>query len=162
ATKGPYVINANHPDADATRAHIESLPGYDASLWNANRTAYNGVNIFGSGAATTFSPNNALYVPGITWVNQGRTTMQIQDGLTNWFMPLYGQRYRTAWGTPENPAANAPVFPTAEADISANPTWANVYNRNYAVSTGWSGNGNNIVGYKYPGVTDRSVYDWEN
>ncbi len=167
---GPYIINASSPYADQTRAYIESLPDFDPALWNADQTKYNDVSIFGAGAMTAnagFVANstpsgNPLFVPGLSQVNQARTTMQIADGgLVNWFQPLYGQRYRPTWGKGDNPAANADLYP-AEADIWANPTWADVYNRDYTQSDGWTGINNGIIGYKYPGVTDRSIYDWKN
>jgi len=169
---GPYVINAASPFANDVRNYIRSLPNYNPALrgtsasnfngTDANFTFYNGQAIFGEGALTNSNANNVLFVPGMSWVNQARTTMQISDGqLYNWFQPLFGQRYRTQWGTATNPAANADLYPT-EAAIWANPTWASVYNRDYSVSAGWSGIGNNIVGYKYPGVTNKSIYDWEN
>jgi outer membrane receptor protein involved in Fe transport len=171
-TLGVYVINANSSYANDVRNFIASRPGYDPALWNAAQTAYNGVNVFGDAALTTagtFSAgsntpsNNALFVPGITWTNQARTTMQIANGqLQNWFQPLRGQRYRTGWGTPGNPAANAPLYPDPESSIWLNPTWDAMYNRGFTASTGWTAIGNNIIGYKYPGVTDKSIYDYEN
>lgn len=168
---GTYVVNASSPQASQVRSFIESRAGYNPALWNAAKTQYNGINVFGDAALTTstgFSylnntaSTNALFVPGITWANQARSTMLISDGqLVNWFQPLRGQRYRTAWGTATNPAANADLYPT-EAAIWANSTWADIYSRGTTQATGWTGIGNNIIGYKYPGVTDRSIYDWEN
>ena len=156
---GPYIMNASSPYADEARAYVESLPGFDPTKWNAARTSYNGVSIFGEAALT--NPNSVLYVPGIAWTNQARSTMQISNGeLQNWFQPLFSQRYRPQWGTATNPAANADFYP-AESAIWANPTFADIYNRDYSASAGWTGTGNGIVGYKYPGVTDRSIYDWE-
>ena len=168
-TVGDYVINASSPLANEVRTFIESMPNFNPALWNAAKTTYNGVTIFGDAALTTstgFSAlnntpaTNAMFVPGITWVGAPRTTMQIADGqLVNWFQILNGQKYRTQWGTPTNPAANADLFPT-DAAIWANPVWSDAYNRSYTSSSGWTGIGNNIVGYKYPGVTDKAIYDW--
>jgi outer membrane receptor protein involved in Fe transport len=176
---GNYVVNFAAPQAENTFAYLRSMPGYDASKLKEVRNnagaltnyAYNGVNIFGDAALTTASgfsylnntPSaNALFVPGITWANQARSTMLISDGqLVNWFQPLRGQRYRTAWGKGTDPKATADLYPT-EAAIWANSTWSDMYNRGTTQSTGWTGTGNNIIGYKYPGVTDRSIYDWES
>jgi len=84
--------------------------------------------------------------------------MQIANGqLVNWFQTPNAQSYQTTWTVP--PAAAAPLFPTATA-VWANPSWANIYNRSYTSSAGWTALGNNIIGYKYPGVTDKSIYDW--
>lgn len=167
---GSYVINAASPYAGEARAFIESMPSYNPALWNAAKTTYNGISIFGEAALTNVagfvagkSPaSSALFVPGITWGTNTRTVMQIADGqLQSWFQPLAAQVYRTAWGTATNPAANAPTFPT-EANVWTNPAWADVYNRNLTFSNGWTGIGNNLVGYKYPGVTDSSIYDWRD
>lgn len=168
---GSYVINANAPQANEVRAFIESQPGFNPALWNAARTAYNGINIFGDAALTTNTgfvastntrSNNPLFVPGITWANAARSTMMIADGqLVNWFQPLRGQRYRTSWGTAAGPEINAPLQPDPEASIWTNATWSDMYNRGITQSTGWSAIGNNIIGYKYPGVTDKAIYDWE-
>ena len=156
---GPYVIRELSPFANEARSSIESRPNFNAALWNATKTTYNGISIFGEAAMTNSDPRNMLYVPGIAWTNQARSNQQIANGqLQNWFQPLYGQRYRTQWGTAANPAANADLFPT-EAAIWANSTWSDIYNRDYAASAGWTqpypGN------YKYPGVTDKSIYNWE-
>jgi outer membrane receptor protein involved in Fe transport len=156
---GAYVANASSPYANEVRQFIESRPGYNPALWNAARTTYNNISIFGEGALT--NRNSVLYVPGITWDNQARTIMQIGDGqVQNWFQPLGLQRYRTQWGTATNPAANADFFPT-EAAIWANPTSAGVYNRYVTLSSGWSAP-TDIGSYKYPGVTDKSIYDWSD
>ncbi len=163
------VNDANSPYANDLRAFIESRPGFNASLWNAAKTQYNGINIFGNArwaipanwVAGTASPN-ILFVPGIGEVNQGRSIMQIADGqLVNWFHPNYQYAYLTAFGTATNPAANPANFPTA-ANVYANPVWADYYTRTYTASAGWTGAGNGIAAgsYRYPGVTDRSIYDW--
>lgn len=155
---GPFIISANSPYANQVRQYIESRPDYNPALWNAAKTQYKGINVFGEAALTNV--NSAMYVPGIAWTNQARSTMQIADGqLVNWFQPLFNQRYRPQWGTATNPAANADLFPT-ETAIWANSTWADMYNRSYSASAGWTATGNGIIGYKYPGVTDRSIYDW--
>lgn len=166
---GTYVVNASSPYANDVRNFIQAQPGYNAALWNAAKTTYNGISIFGDGALTTSTgyvanttpSNNILFVPGIAWTNLARSTMQIANGnLVNWFQPLSGQKYRPEWGKGTNPAANADLFPT-DAAIWANPTWAGIYNRSWTSSAGWTGIGNNIIGYKYPGVTDKSIYNWE-
>ncbi len=178
-TVGDYVISASSPYAQEARNFIMSLPGYNPALRGTSATAfngtdtnftfYNGVAIFGEAAMTTSTgfvassntPSaNIMFAPGLTWVNQARTTMQIQNGqLVNWFQPLFTQKYRTVFGTAANPAANADTGPT-DAAIYANNTWSDIYNRDYTSSNGWTGTGNNIIGYKYPGVTDKAIYDW--
>ncbi|MCW5548224.1 MAG: TonB-dependent receptor plug domain-containing protein [Opitutaceae bacterium] len=171
AELGMRVINASSPEANDLRAFIESRPGFNPALWNGAKTQYNGINIFGNNSwaipanwvAGTPSPN-ILFVPGIGEANQGRSIMQIADSqLANWFQPTWGYRYLTGWGVPGNPAANPAVYP-AEAAIFANPAWASVYSRTYTNSVGWSGAGNGIAAgsYRYPSVTDRSIYDWRN
>ncbi len=174
--RGRYVINAASPYSQEVRDYIRSLPNYNPAsrggapsgqtLSDTNFTSYSGVAIFGQGAATTAgtfvaggaASNNALFVPGIGWSSNSRTVMTIADGaLQSWYQVPYNITYRTAWGTATNPAANAPLVPTAAA-IWANPTWADIFNRDSARSAGWTGIGNGIIGYKYPGVTDKSIY----
>lgn len=165
------VNNAASPFADELRDFIATRPGYDPTKWNAARTQYNGINVFGdtifgipaNWVAGQPSPN-ILFTPGIGIVNQGRSIQQIADGqLVNWFQPTYQYRYLPNWGTATNPAANPSVGP-AESDIWANPAWADVYTRTYTSSQGWTGAGNGIyaTSYRYPSVTDRSIYDWRN
>lgn len=168
------VNNASSPYANEVRSFIESRPGYDPTKWNAARTTYNGQNVFGDTILTNLggfvaggaASSNTLFVPGLTVVNQGRSIMQIADGqLVNWFQPTYQYKYLPGFGTPTNPAANPTTIPT-DAAIYANSAWADVFTRSYTTSTGWTGNGNGIIGgnagYKYPGVTDSSIYDWRN
>lgn len=154
---GPYVMSADSMQANRVRDWIMAQPGYDASLWNGDQTQYAGYAIFGEGALTNTS--SSRYVPGIVFANNGRPTMQIQDGRTqNWFTGFAGQ-YRTTYGTPENPAANAPLFPTT-ADIYANAASDQVYNQRYTASSLWSAPAG-VGSYRYPGVTDKSIYNWE-
>jgi outer membrane receptor protein involved in Fe transport len=158
-TTGVYVINALSPYANDVRNFIMSMPNYDATKWNAAKTTYNGISIFGEAAMTNTS--SVLFTPGIAWTNQPRATQQIYQGsLQSWYQPLYGQRYRTAWGTATNPTASADLFPT-EAAIWANPTSSSVYNRDYSASAGMPVP-TTVGSFKYPGVTDRSIYDWKN
>lgn len=176
---GVYVINANSPYAQTTRDFIRSMPNYNPALRGTSATAfngtdtnfsfYNGISIFGDAAATNSAgfiassntPSaNALYVPGVAWANQSRSIMQIAGGqLANWFHPTFGYKYLPNYGTATNPAANPATGP-ADSLIWANSTWSDVSNRSYASSNGWTGIGNGIIGYKYPGVTDQSIYDW--
>lgn len=165
------VNNASSPYANDLRNFIATLPGYDASKWNAAKTQYNGINIFGNTnwavpanwKAGTTSPN-ILFVPGIGEVNQGRSIMQIADGqLVNWFQPTYQYKYLPNYGVAGNPAGN-PVTGPADAAIYANNTWSDYYTRSYTASAGWTGAGNGILAssYRYPSVTDSSIYDWRN
>ncbi len=167
------VDAATSPFAADLRDFITTLPGYDATKWNAAKTTYNGVSIFGTTwTATTpagVSPYvagqpfaNALFVPGLGIANQGRSIMQIADGqLVNWFQPTYGYKYLTAFGTATNPAANPTTYPSNSA-VYANRTWSDYFTRTYTASAGWSAIGNGIFGssYRYPSVTDKSIYDW--
>jgi hypothetical protein len=172
--------NATMPFAQSVRDYIRSQPDYNPALrgtsatnfngTDTNFTFYNGVAIFGDTAFTNiagFSPKNGtpssniLYVPGIGF-SQNRTVQQIADGqVVSWFQPLYAHNYRSGWGTATNPAATAP-FIRSEAEILANATWADIYNRGWTRSEGWTGINNGIQSYKYPSVSDQSIYDWES
>ncbi|HEX9785987.1 MAG TPA: TonB-dependent receptor plug domain-containing protein [Opitutaceae bacterium] len=156
-TVEPFIMNAGSPYLDQVRTYIMDRPDYNPALWNGAQTAYNGVNIYGEGAIT--NPASVLYVPGISFVNNARPTMQIAGGeLVNWMLPVPG-RYRTQYGTATNPAANADLYPT-EAAIFADPTAAFAYNQRWGASNAWTQTGSNIGSYRYPGVTDKSIYDW--
>jgi len=166
------VNNASSPYANEVRNFIEARPGFNPALWNTARTQYDGQNIFGDAILTNVTgmvagatpSRNVLHVPGIGMVNQGRSIMQIADGqLVNWFHPTYQYKYLPGWGTATNPAANPTTYPS-DANIYANPTWSDSFTRGYMSSTGWSGIGNGILAsaYRYPSVTDRSIYDWRN
>lgn len=171
---GVLINNASSPYANETRTFIESLPGYNPALWNTARTQYNGQNIFGDAILTNSAgfvaggapANNVLFVPGIGLVNQGRSIQQIANGeLVNWIQPTFQYKYLTSWGTATNPAANPSTYPTDTA-IYGNATWSDIFTRGYTASAGWTGIGNGVVGgntgYKYPGVSDRSIYDWRS
>ncbi len=162
---------SNTTYADALRNFITTLPGYDASKWNAAKTQYNGINIFGNTnwgvpanwKAGTTSPN-ILFVPGIGEANQGRSIMQIANGqLVNWFQPTYQYKYLPGFGVAGNPAGNPTTYP-ADAAVYANGTWSDIFTRTYTSSAGWTGAGNGIFAssYRYPGVTDSSIYDWRS
>ncbi len=157
--RGPVALRTGSPRINDTRAYIESLPNYNPALWNGDRTRYNGAPIFGGGAFTTIG--GVFYTPGMWIGNTNRPRLQIQDGaIQNWFFSD-AARYRTFYGTPSNPLANGPVFPYAEADIFANPAWDQAYNNTYTESGFWSATGNGVGSYRYPGVSDKSIYNWE-
>ncbi len=157
---GPYILSAGSSRANEVRQYIESLPSFDAGKWNATKTSYNGVSIFGEAALTNVA--SPLFVPGINWFYQPTIVVQNFGGQTwNTFQPLGNQQYRTAWGTATNPAASAPLFPT-DADTFANPVWSDIRNRYTTLSSVWTQSVGSLLGnYRYPGVTDKSVYDWE-
>jgi hypothetical protein len=93
--------------------------------------------------------------------NGSRPKMRIQDGqVVDW--SYYGVgNYRTSYGTPTNPLANGPLYPLSNNDLYANPAWDAAYNTVFTESGFWSATGNGVGSYRYPGVTDKSVYDWE-
>ena len=142
-----------------TRAYIQSLPNYNAALWNSAQTQYNGVNIFGASALT--DTRSALYTPGLGLITTSRPLQQVDQGeLANWFYPQV-ERYRQVYGTASDPAANAPVYPAAEATIFADPLNAAAYETSWTSSNFYTATGNGVGQYRYPGVTDKSIYNWE-
>lgn len=157
---GVLAQRAGSPRINETRAYIESLPNYNPALWNSARTAYNGVNIFGGGALTTSA--SPIGTPGLALSTTSRPIQQIDDGqVVNWFS-AEAPRYRQVYGTSTNPAANAALYPAAEASIFADPVNAAAYDTAYATSAFWRASGNGVGSYRYPGVTDKTIYDWEN
>ncbi|WP_221033195.1 TonB-dependent receptor plug domain-containing protein [Actomonas aquatica] len=158
--RGPVAMRTGSPRIDDTRAFIESMPGYNAALWNGDRTQYNGAPIYGGAAFT--NTNSVFYTPGMWLGNTNRPRMQIQDGVVHSWINNGTARYRTFYGTPSNPLANGPIFPYAEADIFANPAWDAAYNNTYTESGFWSATGNGVGSYRYPGVSDKSIYDWDS
>jgi hypothetical protein len=154
---GPYIRNAASPQMDRVRDWITAQPGYDASLWNAAQTTYAGYAIAGGGSLTNAS--SSRFVPGITFANEGRPTMQIANGqVQNWFTGFAGQ-YRDTYGTAANPAANAALVPST-ADIYANPASDQVFNQMWTTSALLPAPAG-IGSYRYPGVTDKSIYNWK-
>ena len=163
---GPLVQTADNPNIAQVRAYIEALPTYNPAKWtSAARTAYrhdgvNAVNIFGDGLFTNTA--SALFTPGIAFANTGRPVMQIADGqLVSW--TATPGTYRAVYGTSTDPSANAPLIPS-NATIYANPQDAQVTGRRWAQSGFWTQTQGkmHIGNYRYPGVTDQSIYDWEN
>lgn len=175
---GPYISSASSPYAQQVRDYIMSLPSYNPALRGTSATAYggtdttfsyyNGQPIFGAQAlnptinlAHPDPAASVLYVPGVSALNT-RATMQIQGGqLQSWFQPLYNTTYRPFLNPPDKsqPAnVNSPI-----SNIWGNAQAADMYDRNYYVSTGWTNNSfvTNLGNYRYPGVTDRSIYDWK-
>lgn len=67
---GPLALRTGSPRIEDTRAYIQSLPGYNEALWNADQTKYNGVNIYGGVALT--DTNSALYTQGLWLGNDSR------------------------------------------------------------------------------------------
>ena len=157
--RGPIGQRTGSSRIEDTRAFIMGMPGYDDSLWGSNQTTYNGARIYGSTALS--DPNSVFYTPGLVFGNSSRPKMRIQDGeVVDW--SYYGVgRYRTSYGTPSNPLANGPLYPLTEGEIFANPAWDAAYNTIFTESSLWSATGNGVGSYRYPGVTDKSVYDWE-
>jgi hypothetical protein len=185
---GPYISSASSPNAQLVRNYIESLPNYNPALRGTSATAfggtdttfsfYNGQPIYGGTTSlqliptlTAAAPNPAasvLYVPGMSQTNS-RAYMTIANGqLQNWYQPLYNQTYTTAYAVPAGgglPAIAAP--PNVNNPISNiwnNAASSDIYDRNSYASTGWTNNSfvSNMGGsYRYPGVTDRSIYDYK-
>ena len=181
---GPYISSASSPYAQEVRDYIMGLPNYNPALRGTSATTLGGTNttftfynhqpIFSSTNAqlgptlslTVPDPSvSVLYVPGLAQVNQGRAVMQIAGGqLQNWARPLFNQTYTTEYaipgpnGTPAPPNVNSPI-----SRIWNNPQSADVYDRDWFNSTGWTNNSfvTNIGNYRYPGVTDRAIYDWK-
>lgn len=172
---GPFVAISSSLYAQTVRDAITAQAGYNPALRggapsgqalsNSNFTTYHGVTIFGQNAMNTIG--SALFVPGLSEVTQSRTVMQIQNGqLQNWFQPLYGTNYTPSWGNAGDPSKNPTAYPPmsgAGSAYAANPTWADIANRDYYQSTGWTNVSavTNLGNYRYPGVTDRSIYDWK-
>ncbi len=148
---GPIALRTGSPRIEDTRAYIESLPSYDPSLWNDDRTQYNGANIYGGNALT--DPNSVFYTPGMWFGNGSRPKLQIQDGIVHNFQYWSASRYNTAFGSGN-------TYPVAEADIFANPAWDAAYNTVFTESGFWSAP-EGVGSYRYPGVSDKSIYDWE-
>ncbi len=173
--------SANTTYAQTVRDFIRARPNYNPALRGTSATAfngtdtnftfYNGLAIFGDaifGVPTTYvagqtSPN-ILFTPGIGVVNQGRSIQQISNGqLVNWFQPTYNYKYLPNWGTATNPAANPSTAPS-DTNVWLNPVWSDFTSRTYTASAGWTGAGNGIfaTSYRYPSVTDKSIYDWRD
>lgn len=183
---GPYISSNSSPNAQQVRDYIINLPNYNPALRGTSATVfggtdttftfYNKIPIFGGTTNLQLNPTlsatvpdpmaSAFYVPGMVQMNQGRATMQIgpTGTLQNWYQPLYNQTYRPGFnipgtgGTPLVPTVNSPI-----SNIWNNPQSADVYDRDSFQSGGWTNNSfiSNLGNYRYPGVTDRAIYDWK-
>ena len=181
---GPYISSASSPNAQQVRDYIRALPNYNPALRGTSATVlggtdatfafYNGQPIYGGASGvqlnpplTLAAPNptaSALFVPGMSAYNT-RAFMTVANGtLQNWYQPLYNTTYTTAYaipgvgGTPAPNNVNNPI-----SLIWNNAASADVYDRNAYASGGWTNNSfvTNLGGYRYPGVTDRAIYDYK-
>jgi hypothetical protein len=177
--QGPYISSGSNTlndgaNAAAVRNYVTSLPNYNPALRGAPATAgnlatfttYNGAPIFGgAGAAQATTIGGVFYVPGVTEIYTGRTQQQIANGqVQNWYQPLYLTSYRSAYNIPG--AGGTSLTPLSDAPISN--MWnsalnSDIYNRDSFQSAGWTNNQavTNVGNYRYPSVTDRSIYDWK-
>lgn len=181
---GPYISDAASPNAQQVRDYIRALPNYNPALRGTSATAFGGTDTtftfynkqpLYSTTLAQMSPTlslavpdpsaSALYVPGLSLISQGRAVMQIGNGqLQNWYQPLFVQTYRPGFNIPG--AGGTPLVPTIDtpkSNIWSNLANADAYDRASFVSTGWTNNSfiTNLGNYRYPGVTDRSIYDWK-
>lgn len=155
----PLAMRAGSPRIAETRTFIESRPNFNPALWNGARTQYAGVNIFGAGAVT--NPNSILYVPGLNFPATSRPILQIDDGQVQNYFYASPDRYRQVYGTATNPAANAALYPASDAAVYADPINARAYDSAWTQSNFWTATGNGIPSYRYPGVSNKGIYDWE-
>ena len=180
---GPYISSASSPNAQQVRDYVRGLPNYNPALRGTSATLfggtdttfnfYNGQAIFGltgtlAPSLSLASPSlnaSALFVPSMNQINTGRAIMTIANGqLQNWYQPLYNTTYTTAYaipgvgGTPAPLNVNNPI-----SNIWNNPVSSDVYDRNAFASGGWTNNSfvTNLGNYRYPGITDRSLYDYK-
>lgn len=160
-TKGPIAQRTGSPRMDETRAYIMGLPGYDADLWNDDQTRYNGVRIYGWDAIG--NTDSVLYTPGIEFGNISRPKIQVADGVPVSYNYYYGGPYRTGFAADPADGYLDPVATSEE--IYANPVWSDAYDTTYSQSRlnptlNRTADGDLIGSYKWPGVTDTSVYDY--
>ncbi len=181
---GPYISSASSPNAQSVRDYIKSLPNYNPALRGTTATAfggtdttfsfYNGQPIYGGASGVQLNPTlnlaapnpnaSALFVPGMVAYNS-RAFMTIANGaLQNWYQPLYNQTYTTAYAVPGVGGTPAPLNVNNPISlIWNNAASADAYDRNNYSSGGWTNNSfvTNLGNYRYPGVTDRAIYDYK-
>jgi len=184
---GPYISSASSPFAQQVRDYIRALPDYNPALRGTSATAfggtdttfsfYNGQPLYGGLTGVVLNPTltaaapspfaSPLYVPGMGQYTT-RAYMTIANGqLQNWQQTLYNTTYTTGYQTPAGgglPAIPAPPnVNTPISNIWNNLASSDIYDRNSYASTGWTNNSfvSNMGSYRYPGVTDRSIYDWK-
>ena len=185
---GPYISSNSSPNAQQVRDYIRGLPNYNPALRGTSATAfggtdtsftfYNGQPLYGAAGGVVLAPTltaatpdpfaSPLYVPGMGQYTT-RAYMTIANGqLQNWQQTLYNTTYTTGYATPAGgglPAIAAPNNVNNPISlIWNNPASADIYDRNSYASTGWTNNSfvSNMGGsYRYPGVTDRSIYDYK-
>jgi hypothetical protein len=160
--------------ADSLRTFIAGLPGYDETKWNADRTQYDNIGIFGTGPITNV--NSILFVQGLNFQSAGRTMMKVADGtLQRWFQPVQGNNPRLRYdvapsaSTGYNVATTVSELSTTAGDpnyIWTNNTWVDVYDRyetrSDLISMTLNPPDPNYLTKRYPAVNDKSIYDWEH
>ncbi len=158
---GPFLADIDSPRIGEVRDYIESRPNYNESLWNADKTTYNGVPIVNADNAYTALSHtgSALYVPGLVAADR-RATMQVANGQVVNFFEAKPAQYRTGYGfTDENgvyhPEQNALGTPEAVVlnDSTSNQFWTSSNSYSQLNST-------TLAQPVYAGVTDQSIYDW--
>jgi len=156
---GPIVMSSGSPNIALTRQNIMAMPGYDASKWNAAQTAYNGVNIYGTGTVTNTA--SALYAPGLQFPTLSRPIVQVAGGQPVAYFYAQPDRYRQVYGTASNPAANAAQYPASDSAVYADPANVHPYDARWTFSNFLPAPAG-IGSYRYPGVTDKSIYDYSS
>ncbi len=155
---GPFVWSTASPRIDDTRAWIESQSGFNAALWNDAKTQYNGVNIYSWGVFGNVG--SVMHTPGLVLDNNSRPKLHLYNGEVAAYNYFRADRYRAGYGTADNPAGNAP-FTNEISDIRANPVANAAYETAFSYAGFWSQVNNGIGSYQYPGVTDKSIYNWD-
>jgi len=178
----PYLLSGNVPEAAGVVAWLKAQPGYNAALLSDSTNATSGIRTVNYGKMNIFSSSamtqkyvvgadgrqnvlNPFWVPGLSITNS-RSIQRISNGqLYDWQQPLAGVNYATSWGA--NSAGTVNVVNTGTVSNSLfvykNAAWADYFQRQPTRSANYNAPDSFVLStYNYPGVTDRSVYDWEN
>lgn len=174
----PYLMSGNAQGAQDVIDWMKAQSWFDASKFTDSTNAktgmrdvkYGGLSVFSTAMATTkwLSGNtvqNPLWVPGIGFQNS-RSIQRISNGnMYDWQQPLLGVNPVSGWGA--NSGGNVNQVNTGTATnpvfVYSNSTWGDYFQRGYSRSEMHSGPDSFLMGsYRYPGVTDSSIYDWEN
>ncbi len=139
-TYGPYVSNVNSP-------------GYVASV----------NTILGAGAPSTL--NNPLFVPGIQFEDTSRPLRLIDGGRSVAFFQrnpvVAGVNYPAAQTNPATPTVGlATLWPAGDPRyLMADRQWSSSLNLPIPTAS-INGRTYTYGSYQFPGVTNKSIYDW--
>lgn len=157
-TKGPYVFSSLSPGFDPA-LHVGSQGTGQEGRVQANGTIQAADNMLNGGAG--YGPNHPLYVRSLNWqANYSQPVLAVYDGQGT-YLPRHPVWPVTPTGMPGALPAVGSRTPEQWQFLERRMTWTDA-GRFQPTRLNAAGLLENLVqGYVLPGVTDKSIYDWE-